>query len=171
MSSVKLAVPFLSQLDNQIAPLATCNLTSVAMCFGFFGHPMVDRDGTQLEDRLSNYCFEKGIVRGEPLGLERLIREWGYKDDFQANASWSAAKKWLEMGNPLIAHGWFTRSGHIIVICGYNERGFIVNVQFGEWYAEGFDTTVTGEGLTYSYGMMERICGPTGDLWLHFVSK
>ena len=169
--TVKLKVPYLSQLDNAIAPYATCNLTSVAMCLGYFGYPTIDKDGTQLEDKLSNYCFKNGIVRGEPLGLKRLIREWGYKDDFYADASWSAAKKWLEMGNPLIAHGWFTRSGHIIVICGYNDKGWIVNDPFGEWYSQGYDTTVSGEGLTYSYGMMERLCGSSSDLWLHFVSK
>jgi hypothetical protein len=167
--SVVLPVPYLSQLDNENSPYGTCNLTSVSMILLSFG--IVGNGEGQLEDQLFRKCEQLGLDRHEPRTLAALIREYGFIDDFRPDARWDDAKEWLRQGNPLIVHGYFTKSGHIIVIKGFNEHGFIVNDPYGEWYAEGYDTSVSGEGLTYSYGMMERLCGVDGDLWLHFCSK
>ena len=80
-------------------------------------------------------------------------------------------KEWLSAGNPCIVHGWFTREGHIVTIIGFNERGFIVHDPYGEYWESGYDTSVSGAGLTYSYELMKRVCGRDGDLWIHYVSK
>ncbi|HLO51488.1 MAG TPA: C39 family peptidase, partial [Kamptonema sp.] len=48
-----LNVPYLSQLDNENNPYGSCNVTCVAMCLGFLGHPLVDPvTNQQLEDEL-----------------------------------------------------------------------------------------------------------------------
>ncbi|QIZ70854.1 C39 family peptidase [Oxynema aestuarii] len=169
--TVHLPVPYLTQLDNVNNPHGSCNVTCVAMCLGYFNHPLKNSYGKQLEDELYEYCLNNGLSRHSPTDLQKLIQIYGYKDDFQPDAKWGDVKKWLDAGNPCISHGWFTRSGHIIAIVGYNEKGWIVNDPYGEWFSWGYDTTVSGKGLTYSYGMMKKLCGPDGDNWIHFVSK
>ncbi len=168
---VQLQVPYLSQLDNLTNPGGTCNVTSVAMCMAYFGHPIRNSQNEQLEDELNQYCSANGLDRHSPADLAKVLRAYGYKDDFQSNAKWEDVKQWLNQGNPCIVHGYFTSSGHIITIIGYNQTGWIVNDPYGEWYSTGYDTSKSGAGLTYSYGMMRQICSPDGDLWIHYVSK
>ncbi len=169
--TVKLKVPFLSQLDNVNNPHGSCNVSSVAMCMGYFGHPVKNpKTGEQLEDELYRYMSNNGLSRHSPTDLAQVAKIYGYQDDFQPDAKWGDVKKWLDSGKPCIVHGWFTRSGHIIVIIGYNQKGWIVNDPYGEWYASGYDTSVTGAGLTYTYDMMKQVCGTDGDLWIHYFS-
>lgn len=159
--------PYLSQLDNKIAPYGTCNVTSVAMCLSYLG--IVGNGNGQLEDQLSQMCFDNGLDRHSPLDLKELIRLKGKQDTFKPDAIWNDAKMWLLSGKPIIAHGYFTRSGHIVAICGFNKDGWIVNDPYGEWFSDGYRTDRSGKELTYSYEMMRRLCGDDGDLWLHFV--
>jgi len=165
-----LKVPYLSQLNNLVRPTGTCNTTSVAMCFGFFGEPLLRPNGQQLEDYLTKYCLANGLSRHSPGDLVILAQKHGYRPRFDSRAKWDQVKAWLDGGKPCIVHGWFTAFGHILVIIGYNEKGWIVHDPYGEWYASGYDTSASGEGLTYSYGMMERLCGPDSnqELWIHF---
>lgn len=168
--AVNLNVPWFSQLDNIYTPYGSCNVTSVAMCLYYFGLRSQD-PGEQLEDELYQYCETQGLDRHLGAHLAQIIADYGYQDDYQEQARWDDVKNWLDKGNPAIVHGYFTASGHIIVIRGYNDRGWVVNDPYGEWFEDGYDTNASGEGLTYSYGMMERVCGSDGDLWMHFVSK
>ncbi|WP_199321853.1 C39 family peptidase [Leptolyngbya sp. FACHB-321] len=139
------------------------------MCLGYLGHP--NPTGEQLEDELYQYCENHSLNREAPTDLATLIQRYGYADDLQMNGHWKDIKPWLNKGNPVIVHGDFTARGHIVVIIGYNARGWIVNDPYGEWFSDGYDTNASGAGLTYSYGMMERICHPSGDLWVHYVYK
>lgn len=167
-----LPVPHLSQLNNENNPYGSCNVTCAAMCMGYFKHQLIDKaTGQQLEDELYRACLHHGLDRHSPVDLATLIDSYGYHDDFQPDAKWGDVKKWLDSGKPCIVHGWFTRAGHIIVIRGYNEKGWIVNDPYGEWWSTGYDTNASGEGVTYSYKMMRELCGFDGDLWVHFVSK
>jgi len=169
---VNLLVPYLAQLDNEQNPYGSCNVTSVAMCMKYlapgrnFGCP----PGMQLEDFLQNVLESHGKSRHSPYDLEWLLKHFGVPDTFSPVAKWGDAKGWLEGGNPLIVHGYFTQSGHIIVIRGYNDNGdCIVNDPYGEWFSSGYRTDLSGENLVYSDELMKRCCGPDGDLWLHFV--
>ena len=170
-SAVKLKVPYLTQLDNVNNPHGSCNVSCVAMCLAYFGHPARNaKTGKQLEDELYEYCLNNGLSRHSPQDLAKLISIYGYQDKFCPDAKWDDVKKWIDQGNPCIAHGWFTRSGHIITIVGFNSKGWIVHDPYGEWFSWGYDTSVSGKYLTYSYGMMQKLCGHDGDLWIHYVS-
>jgi hypothetical protein len=173
MKGKRLDVPYLSQLDNRQNPYGSCNVTACAMVLKYFGIKGTG-DG-QLEDQLYGWLQRRGMSRHSPYDLAELIAQVGatqrVSSDFRPDAKWSDASKWIDAGNPLIAHGYFTKFGHIITVIGYSERGWIVHDPYGEWYPSGYDTSASGEGLTYSYGMMRRLCGDDGDLWLHFVGR
>lgn len=167
---VNLNIPWFSQLNNINTPHGSCNVTSVSMCLYYFGL-RAQRPGEQLEDELYRYCEENGLDRHVPQDLAKIVKDYGYQDDFQAQAKWDDVKSWLSKGNPIIVHGYFTQSGHIIVIRGYNERGWIVNDPYGAWYPDGYDTNASGAALTYPYKMMEEVCGSDGDLWIHYIGR
>ena len=166
--TVNLDVPYLSQLDNIDNPHGSCNVTSVAMCMAYFGHPIRSTWGEQLEDELYQFCLANSLSRHEPHDLEALAKLYGYQNRFDPEAYWDEVKAWLENGRPCIIHGWFTRFGHIMVIKGYNNDGWIVNDPYGKWNEWGYDTSVSGKDLVYPYDMMLNLCGPNGDLWIHY---
>lgn len=170
-SIVRLNVPYKSQLDNENNPFGSCNVTSIAMCLCYFGIPSADSNDIQLEDELYQVCENLKLNRHLPEHLAELVRLYGFKDDIQRDAKWADVKQHLQKGNPCVVHGYFTDFGHIVAIVGYNEKGWIVNDPYGEWFTEGYDTYVSGAFLTYSYNMMERLCGSDGDLWIHYISK
>ncbi|NJL91449.1 MAG: C39 family peptidase [Coleofasciculaceae cyanobacterium SM2_1_6] len=165
-----LPIPYFSQLDNLYNPTGSCNVTSIAMSLYYLGLRSQDPD-TQLEDELYRYCLDHQLSRHDPLDLAQVVRDYGYADDFQAEAKWAEVKTWLLQGNPIVVHGYFTNFGHIIVIRGFNQQGWIVNDPYGLWTESGYDTNASGEGLLYSYAMMKQICGDDGDLWIHYISK
>jgi uncharacterized protein YvpB len=175
---ITLNVPYASQLDNKYNPYGTCNITSVAMCLRYFGI-VGDGSESQLEDQLYDKCDQLGLDRHDPYELKKLIETFYGKrvqDDFKPNGTLEDIKVALNKDQPCIVHGYFTRSGHVIVIKGYDEKGFIVNDPYGEYYATGYDTSVSGEGLHYSYDLIAGVCSPESkynptDIWLHRIRK
>lgn len=176
---VDLKVPYLSQLDNVNSPYGTCNLTSVAMVLRFFG---IKGNGEgQLEDQLFHRIGALGLDRHSPEDLAYLINldygKYGIRDKFKYDATHKDLKAHLASGNPAIVHGFFTTSGHIIVVRGYDDKayggkgGYIVNDPYGEYFGSGYDTERTGEKLIYSYSLMRDLAGRDGDFWVHFITK
>lgn len=175
-TSVRLPITHLSQLDNQYDPYITCNLTSLATVMVFHGHPRFDNTGAQLEDQLYQLCERKGLNRHNHWHLKQIIEGFGYKDNYQEDAKWGDVKKWLASGKPCIVAGYFSRSGHILVISGYEEQGWIVQDPYGRWYYQEdgrhyYDKNASGANLIYGYQEMINVCGRDGDLWIHYVSR
>lgn len=173
--TVQLKVPYLSQLDNVENPYGSCNVTSIAMALMYLGikqqHP-----GKQFEDELQDWMAARGLDRHSPNDLVKLVIAYGAQDKFKTNATIDDVKNWLAQGNPAVTHGYFTSSGHVICLLGYNEKGFIVNDPYGEWFADGYDRNdykneQKGKALTYSYSMIQRTCMTDGQFWVHFLSK
>lgn len=169
-AEVKLKVPYKSQLDNDQDPYGTCNVTSIAMTMAYFG-VKPKNPNQQLEDEFHDWIDKKGLDRHSPADLAKLVQAYGHKDRFTTKATIQDVQEWLAQGNPAIVHGYFTQSGHIICLIGYNAKGFIVNDPYGEWWESGYDTSRSGAGLTYSYSMIDRTCRSDGDFWVHFISK
>ncbi|MCC3447456.1 MAG: C39 family peptidase [Microcoleus sp. PH2017_39_LGB_O_B] len=167
---VKLDVPYLSQLDNKRNPTGSCNVTSVAMCL-LWGGVTPHQQGIQLEDELYGYMEKRRLDRHSPQDLATVVRDYGLNCLYTATATIDAVKAHLSEGNPCITHGYFTEYGHIIVLTGYDEKGFIVHDPYGEWFSDGYRTDLSGEYLHYSYDLIERTCIPDGLFWIHFISK
>ena len=167
--AIKLNVPFKSQLDNRLNPTGSCNVTSIAMCLAYLG---VQPQGVdQLEDELYRYMQRQGLSRHSPGDLAQVVRDYGKKDDFTVWGTFERCRNHIAAGNPCVIHGYFTSFGHIIVLVGYDDKGFIVHDPYGEWFASGYRTDLSGEFLHYSYGLIERTCIPDGQFWVHYIGN
>jgi hypothetical protein len=171
---VNLKVPFLSQLDNKYRPQGTCNITSVAMCLEYYGlSKQRARQCEQLEDDLYLTVENNGWDRHVHEHLVKLLNLYGVTDNFSCDTPWSDIKRFLANGNPVIYSGQFTRSGHIIVIRGYDDdkKSWIVNDPNGEWFSNGY---VHGDGKEkyYSYSLLKNVSYSGDDAgWAHLLSR
>jgi hypothetical protein len=59
-----------------------------------------------------------GLIAGDPSAMARVIKTYTSKYKFEGNASLNQVYDWLEAGEFLITHGWFTNSGHVICLDG-----------------------------------------------------
>lgn len=170
-----LAVPYLSQLNNTYNPYGSCNVTCVAMCLYYLGMPR--REGAQLEDELYLKLEDMGRSRHNPYDLKYLIETYpGYKDVFRENGTFADIRGAIDAGHPVIVHGYFTSFGHIVVIRGYDDAGFLVNDPYGEWFSSGYDNARSGERLHYSHDLIARTCSPESrsnpaNIWIHTVMR
>jgi uncharacterized protein YvpB len=151
-----LNVPHYSQLDNEFHPTYTCNLTKAAMCLAY--HGIKPKQRVQLEDELYEYARDNKLSRHVPEDIASIIKAHGCQDRFTYNATIEEVKESIDNGNPCILHGMFTRSGHIVVVRGYDFRGLIVNHPYGEFFRSGYDTSVSGAAVRYSYGLIQETC-------------
>lgn len=164
-----LKVPYISQHNNANRPEATCNITSLCMVINYYYPNRVN--GSMTPDMIYQYAMSKKINIFDPFGLVELGRVYGVESRFTFNGDIDKMKVSIDKGLPCIIHGYFTQSGHIVVVCGYDSKGFIVNDPNGEYYKQGYDTYKSGHELHYSYDLIRRTCMPDGNLWLHTVSK
>lgn len=168
--TVKLDVPYLSQLDNYLNPTGSCNVTSIAMCLQFLGATRKTKSG-QFEDELYQYAINKGYSHGNPYDLAKIVKDYGCQDRFTENALIEDVQDWLASGNPAVIHGYFTSFGHIVSVVGYDSDGFLVHDPYGEWFDSGYRTDLRGKYLHYSYRLIRNVCMPDGNFWVHFISK
>lgn len=168
---VNLPITWFSQLDNKFKPTGTCNVTSVAMCLYYYGlRPQ--KPNQQLEDELFQFVERQGWDRHVHEHLRRLFIEYGVFDEFKMNASWDEVKVHLANKKPVIISGKFTPPGHIIVLRGYDDKGFWVNDPNGEFFHSGYRTDLTGENLHYSYKLVQsKSYSGTEATWAHFPEK
>lgn len=172
---VNLDVPYLSQRDNTIRPHQTCNVTCCAMVIKYF-YPYTFSE-TQLEDVLTKYATDTwgrdSIYYHDK--LVKILQKYGVNSTFSTKTPFNSIFEHLDNGKPVIYSGRFTKSGHIIVIKGYDSQHeqFIVNDPWGEYFSSGYYQHISnGHNLRYSYKLIERVSysGP-GFGWAHLCSK
>ncbi len=168
--TVRLNVPYFSQMDNYFNPTGSCNVTSIAMCLQFLGAKRRIKIG-QFEDELYEYAIDQGYSRWSPYDLAKIVRDYGYQDYFTESALIEDVQDWLASGNPAVIHGYFTSFGHIMPVVGYDADGFFVHDPYGEWFPTGYRNDLSGEYLHYSYRLIRNVCMPDGNFWVHFISK
>ena len=167
--SVRLEVPYRSQLDNRNNPHGSDNVTAITMALLYLGKTG-KRLGNYFEDELYEYMEDNHLDRRAPEDLAKVVHDWGCRDDFTFQGSIDMARAALAMGNPCVIHGYFTRYGHIVTLVGYNPNGFIVHDSNGEYFIGGYDTRANGAFLHYSYKLIRKVAMPDNQLWLHRIS-
>ena len=108
----------------------TCQATCIAMAAG-------DPDIRDVRQRLL-----KIGTAGDPAVMGQVIRQYSNLTyEYSGNASLDEVYKWLQAGELLITHGWFTASGHVIVLDGLmrdpRSGKYLINVAdpWSEFYA------------------------------------
>ena len=171
-------IPYYSQMANSQFPFGSCNLTSLAMVLEYLG--VTPRTSARFPDELIDYCESSGLDRHEADSLVKIASDYLAADNFRSNATIQQVKDWLNspLKRAVILHGYFTASGHIIVLTGYDETGFWVNDPYGEWRVDGYDRnddvdSTKGKQLHYSFGMVDRSCNDTErtGMWAHFLGE
>lgn len=139
------------------------------MCLSYFG--IAPKFKPQLEDELFLKVQQRGWNRYLHADLDKLFRLYNIENEFTTEAPWSRIKSHIDNGNPVIMSGKFTPSGHIIVLRGYDDKGFFVNDPWGEWFSTGYQNK-SGENLHYSYNLLNRVSyGGAKTSWAHFPKK
>ena len=166
---IELNVPYFSQRDNPRFSWATCNVTSIAMVFYYYG--VRSKDGGQLEDELLQWCFDhhgEGSQTDHNC-LSELIQSYGFEHRFETKASLTDIREQLIDRHPVVLCGYFTHGGHIITVVGYTPQGLIVNDPWGDGYY-GYQST-EGRKLLYPNNYISEMCGAGSDIWAHFIWK
>jgi GH24 family phage-related lysozyme (muramidase) len=86
--------------------VSTCQAACIAMAIG-------NKNITGIRQQL----LQLGIA-GDPTVMQKVIRKYTSKVAYSDNASLNDIYEWLKNRELLITHGWFTRSGHVIVLDG-----------------------------------------------------
>jgi uncharacterized protein YvpB len=168
-NNVELNVPYFSQRDNPRFSWSTCNVTSIAMVFYYYG--IRSKWGGQLEDELLQWCFDYGGpgCQTDHSALSALIRAYGFKTSFSTTRRFAEVRSELINRRPVVLAGDFTAAGHIITVIGFNSRGYIVQDPWGDALIGYADTE--GRKLMYPYSYIDRVAGPDGNVWAHFISR
>ena len=167
--TVEMNVPYFSQRDNPRYYWSTCNVTSIAMVFYYYG--IRSQDGGQLEDELLQWCLNKGGEGAQTNHnvLSQLIQSYGFKPSFDTSRTWQDIKEELINGRPVVLCGLFTHGGHIVTVIGYTSQGYIVNDPWGDAMS-GYSNT-EGRKRLYPFSYIDEVAGPDGKVWAHFISK
>ena len=75
-----------------------------------------------------------------------------------SNGSVAGLKSELDRGHPVIIHGYFTRSGHVVVVLGYDDNGYYVNDPAGarsQVFKGGYSSGGSGRNTYYRRGAFE----------------
>lgn len=172
---VNFSVPYLSQRDNEYEPHAACLRTSYAMSFAYFGVNPKLANGTQLEDELFERLKEKKQNVYLHSNFPPIAESYGIQSRFTTEGTWEEIDEHLQKGLPCIISGQFTRSGHIILLRGKDEKGYFVNDPYGEVLGRSWKyANNSGENLHYSKELCQWACEATagkGKVWVHFLNK
>lgn len=176
----RLALKHRIQLDNSLYPTGSCNTTSVAMVVEFLTNfsrvpsTIDNQPYGQFEDKLLAYCDLVGLSRHEHDHLRELLELCGVVDDLRLDGTAKQIRAHIDKGFPCISAGFYTSFGHIVVISGYNDRGFVIHDPYGEWCAEGYlrnyGDSDFGNGYVLSYETWSFLHVDSVGALVHFCS-
>lgn len=161
LPSNPLSVPYYSQRDYGGAQAwSICGCTSVAMVLSYWG-VKIDPDGVLAG-------WGKGSCQSPP-GCEGVFEANKLRASHTYKGTWKEIRDQIDQGRPVVIHGRFTASGHIIVIIGYDDKGYWCNDPAGKWQQVNGDSYAdnpkNGAKVYYKEEAMWSACGGDGDVW------
>jgi hypothetical protein len=184
-----------NQRNNKYRPGATCNLTSAAIALSVRGVKS-NTPGLSLEDALFECAERNGYNIHTPDGIKSTVET--YAPDilcsFTANGSIERIIAAINRDNVVVVHGYFTRSGHIVAVVGYDsdKKTLIVDDPWGDCIIEngkpvGYRLNNTtddsenqpGNDSEFRFQTFASICSDSpesswqdiNDIWMHEVMK
>jgi hypothetical protein len=103
---------------------------------------------------------------GDPAVMGRYLRSRVSKYEFCSHASIAEMIAWLQLGERLITHGYFTGYGHVITLSGFEGQNFIADDPWGEFDAPSWTYTNNphGNDLKYSFNLIYASCVASGSM-------
>lgn len=163
-SRILTAATYYYQYNNKYEPGSTCGNTSAAMLLSMHGVAVTP---DELYERF-------GKNQGQsPEGLAALYRDFGLKSISSRAGTFAEIREAIDENSPVVIHGYFTKSGHIVCVVGYDRFGLVVNDPAGAWngvprggYA---NASSNGRNRPYSYDLLPPIEINDGNIWLSRV--
>ncbi len=172
-----LNVPYFYQYNNQYYPGSSCQNTSIAMVLKHYGWQGVPDHITAQ--------YGKDYAQS-PAGLADVFNTIASRNGLSkrivpnTNGSIEGLKRELDAGHPVIIHGYFTRSGHVVVVVGYDSSGYWVNDPAGTWsqgfksgYPNAYQESTAGKKIYYRKAAFESAVASDGysylPLWYHAI--
>jgi ABC-type bacteriocin/lantibiotic exporter with double-glycine peptidase domain len=171
-------VPYYDQKHNQNEPHRTCANTSMAMILDYWGI-----NTSNQTQRTPDWLYQKfGVVQDE-YALQAMFNQiardakHAIRDHFYERGTISQLRERAKKGEPTVVHGWFTESGHLVVVIGFENDHYVVHDPYGRWRGlrgqpstASYDTTVSGRAQRYAAAQFDAVITDNGlgnDLWLH----
>jgi lysozyme len=156
-----LDVPYFSQRNyGGSQSWSICGCTSVAMVLAYYG--ISATPDTVLRGYGKASCQS-------PVGCETVFESNKLKANSTYNGTWKQIRDEIDLGRPVVIHGRFTASGHIIVVIGYDELGYYCNDPAGKWEQKNDDSysdnPKNGAGVYYREEAMWLACGKDREVW------
>lgn len=161
-----------------------CQITSLAMALSYLGF-----SNTPHTILGHGFSYSQGQT---PNGLASMAKALGAGGSYPTTTfTDEQIKAELRAGHPVVVFGCFTNSGHVVLVKGYNDKGYIVNDPWGAWNGcvfanpsagcgnfpndgcgSGYTGSANGAGLVYSYEAFARGARePGGFYWATVVAK
>ncbi|GAA4826935.1 S-layer homology domain-containing protein [Algivirga pacifica] len=164
-------VPYFYQLNNSVNPSGSCQNTGMAMVLRYYG-------ANVTPDEISNYY---GTSQAQTVsGFETVFNsEAAYfglnvRDQGTTTGTIQQLQQLVAEGKPVVAHGYTTGYGHLIVFLGFDGEYYTVHDPYGKWnqvpYSSGYTNTSTAGKLTrYHKDAIRDAFAPDGYVWLHEI--
>ena len=123
-----LKMDYFYQYSNLVGKPKTCANTSLAMV-----HNFLKPNKKIIPDKITS---DFGIKRAQrPSGMLQIAKSYGLHSKMTTQGEIKDIKFHLSEGRPVIVNGYFTSSGHLVVIVGYDPETdeYIVNDPSGKW--------------------------------------